>query len=131
MSNSVCDLDINKIDVYEDNSEYRVFQYIKKIESFISSYGYENKICNFNKENNSLSDIALSIKEFLVKEIGAQDYLEVYGTLKDVQDRTIYVCCYEPYGDELIFVEHIGKKLYFFDKSTYDGQIGVSHINYL
>ena len=114
---------------YYDSAEYHIAQYIESIENFIFNYGYDKAICSFNT-NSSISEIERLICNFLMKKASAWNHLEIYGTLKGYPDRIIYVCCYEPYGDELICVEVKDNKLYFFDKSIFKNGIRMNDINY-
>lgn len=114
---------------YNDSAEYHISQYIESIENFISNYGYDRAICNLNN-NHSISEIEELICNFLMREASAWNHLEIYGTLKNYPNRTIYACCYEPYGDELICIEVKDDKLYFFDKSIFKNGIRMNDINY-
>lgn len=115
---------------HNDTDEYYISQYINKIENFIFNYGFDKPIC-FVGDNIKLSIIENSIRDFLIKEVSAWNHLEIYGTLKEFKNRTIYVCCYEPYGEELICVEHKNNNLYFFKNPYHPRYIKPQYIDYL
>ena len=115
---------------YMDADEYYIFQYINQIESFIENYGYTKEIISI-KENSTIEDIENFIKDFLIKNANAWNHLEILGTLKDYPNKKIYVCCYEPYGEELLCIEEKSNKLFFFKAPNYKHGIKMEHINYL
>lgn len=117
-------------DDYMDADEHYISQYIQQIESFINSYGYDKEICSI-KDNSSIKEIEDNIRNFLMKEANAWNHLEIIGTLNDFSDREIYVCCYEPYGEELICVEEKNNSLFFFKTPDYKYGIKSHHINYI
>lgn len=112
-----------------DATEERLSLYVKEMDEFIESYGYEREIASV-KNNSSIQDIESEILSFLKENSKGLNHLEIYGTLKEYGERTIYVCCYEPYGDELFCVERKEQKLYFFKKPEYKYGIRMEHINY-
>ena len=115
---------------YNDSAEEYIFNYIKHIENFISDYGYDKKIGDISNDS-SLSDIEDVIRKFLILNANAWNHLDIFGTLKEYADREIYVCCYEPYGEEVICVENISNELFFFDISKYKNGINISHIKHI
>lgn len=117
-------------DDYMDASEYYIFQYTNQIESFINNYGYTKEICSI-EEHFNIEDIENIIREFLVKNANSWNHLEIFGTLKDYPAKKVYICCYEPYGEEVFCVEERENKLFFFDISNYKHGIKRKHINYL
>lgn len=124
------DKDDEICDDYMDAEEYYIFQYINQIESFINNYGYINEIGSL-KENSNIEEIENVVKDFLMKNANAWNHLEIFGTLKDFPDKKVYVCCYEPYGEELLCVEEKSNKLFFFKTPNYKHGIKMKHINYL
>lgn len=122
--------DSDDYDDYMDASEYYIFQYINQIEDFIKNYGYTKQIGSIEK-NSTIEDIENVIKDFLMKNANAWNHLEILGTLKDYPDKKVYVCCYEPYGEELLCVEEKSNKLFFFKTPNYKYGIKMKHINYL
>lgn len=115
---------------YMDASEYYIFQYINQIESFINNYGYTKEIASL-KENFNVEDIETTIRKFLVENASGWNHLEIFGTLKDYPTKKVYICCYEPYGEEVFCIEERDNKLFFFDISDYNYGIKTKHINYL
>ena len=115
---------------YMDAEEYYIFQYINQIESFIDNYGYTTEISSI-KENSNIEDIENIVRDFLIKNANAWNHLEIFGTLKDYPNKKIYVCCYEPYGEELLCVEEKSNKLFFFKTPNYKYGIKAQHINYI
>lgn len=115
---------------YMDAEEYYISQYVKSIEDFINNYGYSKEICSIDK-NASVKDIEDMIKNFMITNANSWNYLEIFGTLKDIPDRDIFVCCYEPYGDELFCIEKKDNKLFFFKYRNRINNLNFKHINYL
>lgn len=115
---------------YMDACEEYIFKYINQIESFINNYGYKKEIVSL-KENFNVEDIETTIRKFLVENANGWNHLEIFGTLKDFPDKKVYVCCYEPYGEEVFCVEEKDNKLFFFNISNYKHGIKSKHINYL
>ena len=113
---------------YNDSSEEYIFNYIEHIENFISNYGYNKRIGSINSDS-TVSDIEDKIRNFLILNANAWNHLDIFGTLKEYSDREIYVCCYEPYGEEVLCVENISNELFFFDISKYENGIKMHHIN--
>ena len=99
---------------YMDATEYHIYHYVNQIETFILNYGYNNQICSISK-NDSILDIENHIRNFLVNNADAWNHLEILGTLDNLENNLVYACCYEPYGDELLYIENKNNKLFFFN----------------
>lgn len=115
---------------FNDREEDYIFNYIKQIRSFIDNYGYDKKITTI-KDDSTIIEIEDSIRVFLIENANAWNHLEIFGELKGYPDRTIYACCYEPYGEELICVENINNELFFFDTSNYKYGVKKNDIDYI
>ena len=117
-------------DIYMDAAEYRISIFVKDIENFIKSYGYKKPIISIN-EDFSLRDIESKLVNFFKENNKNVDEITIYGTLKESNCDT-YVCCYEPYGDEVFCVKSYNNHLYFYNTAdTYETGIKVSNINYI
>lgn len=114
---------------YNDSAEEYIFDYINHIETFIQEYGY-NKIIATVSENSSIKDIEDTVRNFLISKANSWNHLEIFGTLKKYPDKDIYVCCYEPYGEEVLCIENKSNSLFFFDISDYKNGIKKSDINF-
>lgn len=115
---------------YMDACEEYIFKYINQIESFINNYGYTKEICSI-EESSNIDEIEIILRKFLVENANGWNHLEIFGTLKDYPNKKVYVCCYEPYGEEVFCIEEKNHKLFFFDISNYKHGIKSKHINYL
>ena len=102
---------------FYDKEENNIQEYIQNIEEFLNSFDKKNPISTESVRGKKIEFIANIIKDFLVNQASALNYLEIFGTL-DIHDRTIYVCCYEPYGDELFYIEDKNGLLYLIDKNS-------------
>lgn len=114
---------------YMDADEYYILQYINQIESFIAEYGYDREICTIS-ENSSIEDIEKSIRLFLVDKANAWNHLELLGELINLPNK-VYICCYEPYGEEVIYIENRNNKLFFFNTVDKGMFLNDNNINYL
>lgn len=113
-----------------DAAEYRLNFYIEDMERFIDEYGYKKEIAIVNKDT-SIVDLENILLKFLKENSKGLDFMEILGTLKDFEDSEVYVCCYEPYGDEIFCVELKDEKVFFFNTKDYKNDIKMSDINYI
>ena len=112
-----------------DAAEYTISLYVEDMERFINEYGFEKEIISI-KDNDTISDIEIKLLKFLKYNSKGLDFMEILGTLKGL-DSIVYVCCYEPYGDEVFCVEYKNDGLYFYDTKEYAHGIKMQHIDYI
>lgn len=132
MINNLENLIYDNVDNYDYNDHYEetIFNYIKQVESFIDNYGYDKEIC-FVEKDSSIEKLEYLIKDFLILNANTWNHLEILGTLKGYPNKTIYVCCYEPYGEEVLCIENKNNKLFFFNYKKDIIDIRYKHIEFL